>query len=66
MATRLWTPNEYAELMGITPQWVRQLCRDGCIKAFAFKSGKVTTWRIPFDAEEIDEMAAQNGKLADR
>ena len=62
MATRLYTPTEYAELMGISPQYVRLCCRRGSIKAFMFETdgGKRCKYRIPFDLETVKVMAAQN------
>ncbi len=62
MATRLYTPSEYASLMRVTPQYVRRCCADGTVKAFRMSigQGKRRTWRIPFDEESIGDMAAQN------
>ena len=62
MATRLYTPSEYASLMRVTPQYVRRCCADGTVKAFRMSigQGKRRTWRIPFDEESIGNMAAQN------
>ena len=59
MATRLYTPSEYASLMRVTPQYVRRCCADGTVKAFRMSigQGKRRTWRIPFDEESIGDMA---------
>ena len=60
MATRLYTTTEFAGIMRITPQHVRALCASNAIKAYRFKQGTRSTWRIPFDEESIGSMAAQN------
>nr|DAG31771.1 MAG TPA: hypothetical protein [Caudoviricetes sp.] len=60
MATRLYTPSEYASIMRITPQHVRALCASNAIKAYRFKQGTRSIWRIPFDEQSIGDMAEQN------
>ena len=60
MATRLYTPSEYASLMRVTPQYVRALCASNVIKAYRFTQGTRSIWRIPFDEQSIGDMAAQN------
>lgn len=60
MARRLYTPKEYAELMGVSPQHVCDLCRSGQIKATKLGSDKRQQWRIPFDEALLDAMAEQN------
>lgn len=62
MATRLYKPREYAELMRVTPQYVCRCCADGTIKAFRMSigNGKRHVWRIPFDEEQMGQMAELN------
>ena len=60
MATRLYTPSEYASIMRITQQHVRALCASNAIKAYRFKQGTRSIWRIPFDEQSIGDMAEQN------
>ena len=64
MATRLYTPSEYASLMRVTPQYVRKLCATGKLGAVRFKQGEAAVWRIPFDMEEVEEIAGKNKRAA--
>lgn len=60
VATKLYSPKEFAELFGLTTQGVTRNCRKGKIKAFQIGC----TWKIPFDADEIERMADENKRTA--
>lgn len=62
MAVQQLTADEYAQIMRVTPQHVRNLCRSGRIKAFALGMPGRQQWRIPFDTDQISAMAEQNKK----
>ena len=49
---RLLTPEETAEILGMSPKTVRDWCRAGYIKAM--KVGKAGLWRVPED--ELDRL----------
>ena len=68
MATELYSPSEFAEVMGVTPQHVRSCCDKGTLRAVRLKAGeKRTVWRIPFDMDDLTEMAHANAsKLYER
>ncbi len=63
MAVKQLTADEYAQIMRVTPQHVRNLCRSGRIKAFALGEPGRQQWRIPFDTDLIPAMAEQNRRL---
>jgi excisionase family DNA binding protein len=58
--TKLLKPEEAAELLGVTPHWVRQAARDGAIPAI--KLGKF--WR--FDQEALAKFIEQSGTNDER
>lgn len=64
MATKLYTPTEFAQVMRVTPQYVRKLCATGKLGAVGFRQGETTVWRIPFDMEEVEEIAGKNKRAA--
>lgn len=64
MATQLYTPTEFAQIMRVTPQYVRKLCATGKLGAVRFRQGETTVWRIPFDMEEVNEIADKNKRAA--
>lgn len=64
MATKLYTPTEFAHVMRVTPQYVRKLCATGKLGAVRFRQGETTVWRIPFDMEEVEEIAGKNKRAA--
>ena len=64
MATQLYTPTEFAQIMRVTPQYVRGLCATGKLGAVRFKQGETAVWRIPFDMEEVEEIAGKNKRAA--
>ena len=64
MATQLYTPTEFAHVMRVTPQYVRKLCATGKLGAVRFKQGETAVWRIPFDMEEVEEIAGKNKRAA--
>ncbi len=64
MATQLYTPTEFAQIMRVTPQYVRRLCATGKLGAVRFKQGETAVWRIPFDMEEVEEIAGKNKRAA--
>ena len=63
MAVKQLTAEEYAQIMRVTPQHVRDLCRAGRIKAFKLGSPGRQQWRIPFDPDQVSAMAEQNRHL---
>ena len=64
MAAQLYTPTEFAQIMRVTPQYVRRLCATGKLGAVRFKQGETAVWRIPFDMEEVEEIAGKNKRAA--
>lgn len=52
---RLLTPEETAEILGMSPKTVRDWCRAGYIKAM--KVGKAGLWRVPED--ELDRLVRE-------
>lgn len=68
MATELYTPKEFAEVMGVSPQHILRCCQNGEISAVRLKAGeKRTRWAIPFDMDDLTKMARKNAaKLYER
>ena len=67
MATRLYTPSEYASLMRVTPQYVRRCCADGTVKAFRMSigQGKRRTWRIRIGGSRCGSVTGRKGNEHD-
>ena len=60
MAVTQLTADEYARIMRVSPQHVRDMCRQGRIKAFALCVQGRQQWRIPFDTGQLEAMAEHN------
>ncbi len=63
MDMRSFTVKEFAELMRVSPQHVRDCIRYGSLKAKELKaSDKRTVWAVPLDMDEYREMARFNAQ----
>ncbi len=63
MATELYTPKEFAKVMGVSPQHILRCCQNGELRAVRLKAGeKRTRWAIPFDMDDLTKMAHMNAE----
>lgn len=63
MATELYTPKEFAKVMGVSPQHILRCCQNGELSAVRLKAGdKRTRWAIPFDMDDLTKMAHMNAE----
>ena len=63
MARELYTPSEFAGVMGVSVQHILRCCHNGELDAVKLKAGeKRTVWAIPFDMDELDRMASDNAR----